>query len=150
MVVDTLDNLDQYLPLHPRFATAFEFLRRPELDRLPEGWHEIDGREVHVVVAKDPGLGHAEAPREGHRRGIDIHVCLRGTDELGYKPIADCRQVVEPYSEREEVELYGDEPDFWFPLPPGRFAILWPEDMHASRGAAAGTPLHKLILKVAL
>lgn len=148
MVVDTLDNLARYRALNPHFDTAFAYLGRDDLDRLPEGRHEVDGDRVFAIVSHLPGKGHAQAPREAHRRYLDIQLCLHGTDEIGYRPYATCDHVVQAYAAETEVELFADDPDSWVQLPPGRFAILWPQDMHAPLGAPVGTPLHKLVLKV--
>lgn len=146
MVVDTLDNAERYLSLNPRFAKAFEFLGRDDLAALPEGRHEVDGDEVFAIVSMAPGRGHGGATREAHRNYLDIQCCLEGTDQIGYKPTATCRQVLSDYDADKDVAIYGDEPDTWVLVPPGSFLIAWPEDTHAPLGAQG--PLHKVILKV--
>ena len=42
MIIDTLDNADKYISLHPRFAKAFEFIKSQNLETLEPGKFEID------------------------------------------------------------------------------------------------------------
>lgn len=43
MIIDQLENAEHYFHLHPAFARAFEFLRRPDLAELALAKHSIDG-----------------------------------------------------------------------------------------------------------
>ena len=40
----------KYESLHPRFAQAFAFMRRPDLAQLPCGRYEIDGKNCWAMV----------------------------------------------------------------------------------------------------
>lgn len=146
MILDRIADADRYLPLHPRFAAAFQFLRSPELVRLADGEHEIDGRRLYVSVESAQGRGRDGVTIEAHRRYIDIHVAMRGCDEIGYRPLAECRDVKLPYDDARDCGLFHDRPESWITLPAGCFAIFHPEDGHAPLATTGA--VRKAVVKV--
>jgi YhcH/YjgK/YiaL family protein len=148
MILDRVDNAARYSPLHPGFRAAFEFLRGDQLAKLPPGRHPIDGERLYVMIGEDPGRGHAGAKLEAHRRYIDIQCPLAGTDEIGWRPFAECSQIDMPYSDERDVMLFRDEPSDWFTVGAGEFVIFYPQDVHAP--LAGSGSLRKAVFKVAL
>ena len=148
MILDTIDQAERYFPLHPLFARGFEWLRTVNWQELPNGRQEIDGDRLFVSFSRNPGRGRAASPLEFHRRYIDIQVSFSGTDEMGWSPLAQCQQVKKPFDPETDVGLFSDAPQLWYPLPPGSFTILYPEDAHAPLGATG--PLVKAVVKVLL
>jgi biofilm protein TabA len=146
MIIDQLSNAARYCPLHPLFARAFEFLGSPSLAELPPGKHAIDGERLHVSMIQKAGVSPADAVLEAHRKYIDIQFVLAGTDNMGWKPAADCRQVRKPYSEEEDIVTFFDAPTSWISVGPGSFAIFFPDDAHAPM--ASPELLHKAVVKV--
>jgi biofilm protein TabA len=146
VILDRLTNADLYGPLHARFPAAFRFLRQTDLTALADGQHEIDGRALFVSVESMAGRGRAGAKLEAHRRYIDIQVAIGCTDEIGLKPVAACRDVELDYDDGHDCSLFRDPPESWVVLPPGSFAVFFPDDGHAP---LAGTgPLRKAVVKV--
>ena len=90
MILATLTNADRYAALHPLFPHAFEFIRNTDLLALAPGRYPIIGDELFVIVESVPGRTRTDAKLEVHRRYIDIQLVL-GTDEMGWKALADCR-----------------------------------------------------------
>jgi YhcH/YjgK/YiaL family protein len=147
MIVDTLTQRDRYRHLHPGFAAAFDFAASHELAALAAGRHHIDGDRVFVSIDHTEGRGRAAARLESHRRYIDIQLTIDGAEEIGWRPLAQCRAAIAPFDEQRDIGFYGDAPDSWVAVPPGRFAIFFPEDAHAP---LAGTGrLKKAIFKIA-
>ena len=146
MILDRLANAGLYAPLHPRFAAAFRFLEQTDLAALPDGEHELDGRGLFVAVETIPGRGREGAKIEAHRRYIDIHVAIGCRDEIGLKPVADCRDVELDYDEGHDASLFRDRPESWVALPPGSFAVFFPDDGHAPLAVAG--PVRKAVVKV--
>ncbi len=146
MILDDLANCERYFKLHPGFAIAFAFLRRKDLGNLPPGRHEVDGDRVYASVDKGDGRGRPGAKLEAHRKYIDIQFVFAGTDEMGWKTLKQCTQLEQPYDDKKECAIFGDESDAWITTRPGQFVIFFPEDAHAPmRGDG---PIHKVILKV--
>ena len=146
MVLDDLSNYKRYLSLHPGFAIAFEFLKRKDLGQLPAGRNEVDGDRVYATVAKGDGRGRKAAKLEAHRKYIDIQFAFSGTDDIGWKTLAQCKKVDKTYDDKEDCALFTDECDAWISLRPGTFVIFFPEDAHAPM-CGEGL-LHKVIMKV--
>lgn len=148
MVIDYLENADRYARLHPAFAGGFSFLRRADMAQLPDGRHPIDGDRLFAIVAHDEGRGREQSLLEAHRRYIDIQFVIGGEDCIGWLPIADCARVSSPYDSASDLEFFFDRPATWLAVPPGAFAIFYPEDAHAP--LATRGPIHKAVLKVAV
>jgi len=150
MLLDTLANSARYHALHPGFAAAFEFLGRAPLDTMAPGRHEIDGQRLFVMLNVGQGLGPDGAKSEAHKRYIDIQLTVAGAEVIGWNPLAECRDILTPYDADKDFWLFSDRPKLWCPVPPGVFAIFFPEDVHAPLAAAPATALRKAVVKVAV
>lgn len=148
MILDDLQNADRYVALHPAFAAAFAYLRSTDLAKLSPGRHEIEGDRLFVIAGEDPGRGRTGARLEAHRRYIDIQYVISGDEEMGWRALADCHSLTDPYSETRDIEFYSDAPASWFAVPPGMFVVFFPNDVHAPL-AGSGT-LRKAVVKVAV
>ncbi len=144
MILDSLAHAERYEALHPHFAEAFRFLRG--VYGIPDGSREIRGREVYVMITTVHGKPRTEAFLESHRRYIDIHFCLEGTEEIGWRAIARCPSVDKPYDAEKDVQTYADPPETWCVVPAGSFAVFFPEDAHAP--LVASGMLRKAVIKV--
>lgn len=145
MILDTLARGAAYAALHPHFAKAFEFLCRGDLATLADGRYELEGDQLFVLVMTADGRGQQGAKLEVHRRYIDIQVVLTGEDTMGWSPLAGCRDSL-GFDEAKDVGFFGGSPEAWLRVGPGRFAVFWPEDVHAP---LAGTgSVRKAVVKV--
>jgi biofilm protein TabA len=148
MIFSTLSNADRYAALHPLFPRAFEYIRNTDLHALTPGHYPIISEDLFVIVEHEQGRTRAEALLECHRKYIDIQLVLEGVDEMGWKPLADCREPVDDYSEEKDIRFFRDAPDTWIATPPGAFCIFFPEDAHAP---LVGTGrICKAVFKIAL
>lgn len=148
MILDDLNGAARYYNLHPDFREAFTFLSRGDLASLASGKIELQGERLFALINRDPGRGHEGARLEAHRKYIDIQFLVDGSEEIGWRPTAECRQLTEPYSEPRDIMFFGDAPHSWIHLPVGKFMILYPEDAHAPL-AARGDNV-KAVIKVAV
>ena len=146
MILDVLENAHRYLALNNGFAKAFEFLTRPELNKLPVGKHEIDVDRVYAVVDKNPGRKRKDALLETHEKYIDIQLVLAGTEKMGWKPKSLCKQPSQEYDQETDVQFFSDDPDASLSVEPGTFAIFFPEDAHMPLISLG--QIHKVIAKV--
>ena len=147
MILDRLDQIQQYAALHPSFEKAFAFLHATDLACLAPGKHDIDGQRIYAIVARDPGRLREEARLEAHRRYIDIQCVLSGTDNMGWKNRSLCKMPHVPYDAEKDAELFSDPPDAWISVGPGAFAMFFPDDAHAPLVGAG--EIHKVIVKIA-
>jgi len=148
VIVDLLSVWSRYACLHPRFEQAFEFLTRPDLAALPPGRHFIDGDQLYVSIDEREGRTRDGARLEAHRRYIDIQYTIEGPEEVGWSPLASCITPAGFFDSERDIIFFDDRPNSWFEVPPGRFAIFFPEDAHAPLGGYGR--LRKAIAKVEL
>ena len=148
MILDRLENAEKYTDMHPDFEKAFAFLRQSGLAELPADRYEIDGDRVFCIIDKAPGRSRSEAKLEAHRKYIDIQYVIAGVDDMGWKPIADCKLVDTAYNADKDIEFFNDEPKSWTEVPAGSFVIFFPQDAHAP--LVGGEEMHKAVLKIAV
>ena len=147
MILDTLVQSGRYAGLHPSFPRAFDFLATTSLGSLAPGRHEIDDDRLFVLIDRQDGRGRDGARLEAHRRYIDIQLTLEGLEEIGWLPLAAC-EARGDFDETKDIVFFDAAPRVWLPVPPGSFAIFFPEDAHAP--LAGRGRLLKAIVKAAV
>lgn len=148
MILDTLTNADRYAALNKHFQHAFDFLRRTDLKTLAPGRYPIDGENIVAIVERVAGRSRDAAKLECHRKYIDIQLVLDGTDEMGWKPLCDCREPLADYHAEKDIQFFRDAPSSWIATPPGAYCIFFPEDAHAPLVATG--EIRKVIVKIAV
>ncbi len=148
MILATLSLSSRYAPLHPLFPRAFEFIHNTDMLTLAPGIHPIVGDELFAIVESLAGRSRADAQLECHRKYIDIQLVLEGTDEMGWKALADCHNPVSDYSVEKDIQFFHDAPATWIATPPGAFCIFFPDDAHAPLVSTGN--IRKVIFKIAV
>jgi len=148
MILDTLDQAERYLALHPLFARAFAFLRDTDLKALEPGIHAVQDEQIFAIVEACSGRTRAEAKLECHRRYIDIQLVLEGVDEMGWKPLAECVDPVTEYDSARDIRFFKDAPASWIATPPGSFCLFFPDDAHAP--LVSDALIRKVVVKIAV
>jgi len=148
IIIDKLNHAERYFKMHPAFEKAFTFLRRDDLAELPAERYEIDGDRLFCMISKGPGRSRSEAKLEAHRKYIDIQYVIAGTDEMGWKPTADCKMIDAEYDANKDIMFFKDQPDSWTEVPAGSFVIFSPQDAHAP--LVSEGEIHKAVLKIAV
>lgn len=147
MIIDLLQNADRYSSVHPRFENAFKYLKSLDLENIEEGKYDI-AEGLKAVVVEKQGMTAEESISkfECHNNHIDIQLCIRGVEQMGWKSRLLCHDQKGDYNEEKDVLFYNDAPDMYFQLTDNQFAIFFPEDVHAPM-ISEGT-VRKLIVKV--
>ncbi len=148
MILATVANADRYAALHILFPRAIKFMRDTNMLALEPGIYPIVGDDLFAIVENADGRSRAEAQLECHRRYIDIQLVLEGTDEMGWKPLADCHNPVSDYSAEKDIQFFHDTPATWIATPSGAFCIFFPEDAHAPLVSTG--KIRKVIFKIAV
>ena len=149
MIIDTLANADKYTSIHPLFAKAFEYIKSQNLADMEIGKFDVaDG--LKAIIVEKVGMAAAEsiAKFECHNKNIDIQLCIRGNETIGWKPRSTCTSQKGEYNSEKDVVFYNDAPDMYFNLTDNQFAIFFPEDVHAPMIAVNDQPVKKLVMKV--
>lgn len=148
MIIDSLENANRYIGLHPLFAEAFDFIKSQDLPGIAVGKYPVKGEELHASVTEKEGVAAAAAKFEAHNQYIDIQVCPTGTEQIGWKPRQQCTQPKGEYNAEKDVTFFSDPPDTYFKLKGGQFAIFFPQDVHAPMIGEGR--IKKLVVKVKL
>lgn len=148
MIIDSLNNADKYVSLHPRFAKAFEWIKSQNLETIEPGKFSIDGPELHAGVTERQGYTREEAKFECHNHWLDIQVCPAGKEQMGWRARERVSSPKGEYNAEKDVTFYNDKPDTYFTLQAGQFAIFYPEDVHAPQIGEG--MIKKLVVKVKL
>jgi biofilm protein TabA len=148
MIVDNLTQASKYASLNPLFAKAFAYIASVDLASLEVGKFDIDGDRVRGIVSDKNGMSADEstAKFECHNAHIDIQVCIRGRERMGWKPRGSCIAPRGEYNAEKDVLFYDDKPDMFFGLTDNQFAIFYPEDVHAPM--IGEEMIKKLVIKV--
>ena len=93
----------------------------------PLGRFELEGGAYYnVVISKS--RKEEDALYEAHRKYIDIHYCIEGSEGIGYNNVTRITPTTE-YFENDDYQLFrGDH--FKVILGKGDFCIVFPEDAH--------------------
>jgi biofilm protein TabA len=148
MIIDTLSNAQKYCCLHPLFSKAFDHIKSLKLDTIEPGSYKIEGDQLKALVFNKQGMTITESAEkfECHNEYIDIQLCVKGVEQIGWKPRATCYLPHGEFNTEKDFIFYADKPDMYFQLTDNQFAIFFPEDVHApmiSEGI-----LKKLVIKV--
>jgi len=146
MIIDSIENIERYLPLKIGLREAVDFLRCQEIDTLHQGWHEVVPDSMRASVSNGPGRKRHDSRLETHRKHIDLQLILNGSDRIGWKPRSSCLTKIGEYDDSADVEFYDDDPDLWFKLQSGMFVIFYPEDAHMPQ--ICNGPIHKVVFKL--
>ena len=148
MILDSLASASKYASLNPLFAKAFAYIASVDLNALEIGKFDIDGADLRGIVSDKKGTTAEEsiAKFECHNAHIDIQVCIRGKETMGWKPRSTCKEQKGEYNPEKDVLFYNDAPDMYFGLTDNQFVIFYPEDVHAPM--IGEDAIKKLVIKV--
>ena len=130
MILDNLSQCQRYTALSPRFAKAFEFLKKFD-GTLKNGRHEIDGDNVFALVQKYTTKPAENGQFEVHRKYIDVQFVHSGKETILWAPLESLKDVNMAYDEKQDAALFKLVPTSTpLRLGAGQFTILYPEDGH--------------------
>ena len=148
MILSEFQNKDRYINLHPLFEKGFTFLEKENLSQLPEGKLEIDGDDLFAIISKPGTSAEKILKLEAHKKYIDIHYIIAGTELFGWKNLKDCKHMEGEFDFEKDFVLYNDQDFTSFLLNKYNFVVVYPEDAHSP--GIKTEHLHKVVLKIKL
>lgn len=148
MIIDTVSNANKYLAVHPLFKKAFDYILSADLLEIEPGKYEISGEELKASVVEKKGKTVEESLEkfECHDKHIDIQICIKGTEKIGWRPREKCSDKKADYNIEKDVTFFNEKPDMFFQLTDNQFVIFFPEDVHAPM--IADGVVKKMVIKV--
>jgi YhcH/YjgK/YiaL family protein len=149
MIIDTIQNAFRYYSIHPLFEQAFNWVQKTDLLNVETGTIPI-AEGLKVIVSDGQGKTKEDSLKkfECHDKNIDIQLCIRGNETIGWKPREKCVLTNGDYNADKDVRFFNDEPDMYFQLTDGQYVIFFPEDVHAPM-IGTGT-IKKFVFKVTI
>ncbi|MCI6378254.1 MAG: YhcH/YjgK/YiaL family protein [Clostridiales bacterium] len=148
MILDRCVNALTYVGISPRLDTALKFLAGLEPAALAVNTRvELEGTDVFYSVG-EPLLTHREMSFEHHKRYIDIHVPITGTERIALCPAA-ARPQDAAFDEQKDIGFFPGRQVNTVDVPAGWFCICFPDDAHVP-GMTAGEDhaIVKVVVKV--
>ncbi len=148
MIIDNLTNAKKYFCVHPLFAKAFEYIQSQNLEIIEPGTYNINSNELKAIVSDKLGKQLEEATEkfECHDKHIDIQLCIKGQEKIGWKSRDTCIQQKAEYNCEKDVTFFKDAPDMYFELTDEQFVIFFPNDVHAPMIGEG--EIKKMVIKV--
>jgi len=147
MVIDKLSNAKQYYGLSGRIEKALKYLQNTNLKNLEIGKHELDGKNIFVIVSEYDAKNIEQGKWEAHRNYLDIQYVVSGKEKIGYACIDEMKMIGE-YNEEKDVLFLKGEGDLLL-VNEGTFALFAPQDAHMP-GIKANNGQHvkKIVVKI--
>lgn len=147
MIFGKIEDLYLYKGLSENLAKGINFLLNFDTTQ-PDGKYEVDGENIYLLVS----TGHtkpAEKPvYEAHRKYIDLQYIVKGEEDTGFVPLANCSNVV-PYDEKSDcLFIKGDGSEV--KVSAGEFYIAFPCDGHRPMCSKNPGEIRKVIVKIAV
>ncbi len=147
MVIDSIENAEQYFGLGHGIERALRFLRQ-DLRALPDGRADISGDKVFALIQQYSTKAREAGFWEAHRKYIDVQYMVSGTELIGYAPIK-AMQEQEYDPQRDLAKLTGQ--GNYIELTAGSFMILFPHDVHMPGiMQQQSTHVKKIVVKTAV
>jgi YhcH/YjgK/YiaL family protein len=141
---------EKYALTHPRFAPAFEQIKKILAEGIEEGKHILDGDNLFINVTSYETKTPENSVFEAHKKYIDIQVVLEGEEIIGFDA-PEALELTKPYSDEADCMFYAlgntyDPVKFG----KGKLTVIFPEEPHAPGIAINNAPskVKKAIFKV--
>ena len=128
MIYVKRQHLNRYKGLCPALDTAISYLADADLTQLKPGRNEIDGNDVFVNRFDYETIPFEAAAWEGHARYGDIHIMIRGREQIGVSNSGDLKVII--HKEADDFIGYEGSVRSWYPMEESDVLIVFPEDVH--------------------
>lgn len=140
MIFDSTDNLDLYFDAMPELETVAEFMKR--IPASAKGRVDIDGDDLYVNVSEYETKLRSEGQYEFHQKYIDVQIILEGQEDIDVSNDPNLELTMD-YDENKDCGLFArgtEQAPATLRMVPGRFAVLFPQDLHQPCIAANDKP----------
>jgi YhcH/YjgK/YiaL family protein len=131
MIIDHLENSALYEPLNPLFKKAFDYLKSLDFTKIDVGKTQIEGNDLYVSVSNSTLKTKENAKLEVHDNYIDIQIPVSKAEGFGWIGRKKLKKETAPYNPEKDIRFFDDQPQTYFSIEPGNFAVFFPEDGHA-------------------
>ena len=147
MIFGNINHLEEFSFLENEILTCFAYAKTHDLASLETGSHEMDGERIFVNIVEYMTTTPEERFWEAHKNYLDIHLMLKGTEQIDLNFISNMER--KEYVEAEDFLPMEGKKKASVILEEGDFLICYPEDGHRT-AVMADEPerIKKAIFKV--
>ena len=147
MIFGNINNLEEFPFLEEQVKECFEYAKEHNLASFEKGSHEIDGERLFVNIVEYTTTAAKERFWEAHRKYLDVHVMLHGTEQIDLNFIQNLD--VKEFVEKDDFLPMDGEKNSSVVLRDGDFLICYPSDGHRTAVAVDGPEtVYKAIFKI--
>ena len=134
MILCSISDAAVYAAISPALKIAIDWLLAHRADTFVKGCEVIgsyNGENITVKCEEPALLPREKTALEAHRRFIDIHVPLKGTESIGWAPVEALKHIRQPYDVEADIAFFGDSAHSVLHVKVGQMAVFFPSDGHA-------------------
>lgn len=133
---------------HPVWKKALTWIQENG-KTLPEGEHEIEGRDLYANIQAIPTLTLSEGVFEVHQNYIDIHYCIEGGESIAYAPTEILAEQTD-YDPLKDYQLFTPgKLSSTCLMTPDSFAIFFPGEKHMPKlQDGTNKNIRKVVIKI--
>ena len=147
MIFGNINNLEEFPFLEEQVKECFEYAKEHNLASFEKGSHEIDGERLFVNIVEYTTTAAKERFWEAHRKYLDVHVMLHGTEQIDLNFIQNMD--VKEFVEKDDFLPMDGEKNSSVVLRDGDSLICYPSDGHRTAVAVEEPEkIKKAIFKV--
>ena len=136
-----------YRGIHPNLDLALEHITPEFLASVGSQRVELKGGDVYAARFTYETIPAEESFFEAHRKYLDIHLMLRGSERVEIAP-PECLTEFDR-AEANDFYAYRGEGDYKLVLSPGDFLVVFPGDAHRIKMQVDGPKtVSKVVFKV--
>lgn len=148
MIYGTINDINRYRFLEDNIQKCFAYIKGHKLDEYEKGSYPIEDDILFFNIAEySTKADKSNAFWEAHRRYIDLHYLLRGSERIDLGFISRLKQG--DFSEKDDFLPLEGSASASVILNPGDFLICYPEDGHMTAlSPAQPVQIKKAIFKI--
>lgn len=108
---------------------SFEFLKNTNLNEICNGRHELQGKDLYVLVDEYITKNESDTNFEAHRIYADIQYLVHGKEKIGVADLKDTREITS-YDNLKDIIFLCAEQNNYRIASPERFFVFFPDDAH--------------------
>ncbi|MCF8357930.1 MAG: YhcH/YjgK/YiaL family protein [Prolixibacteraceae bacterium] len=128
MILDKIENIEQYKGLAPLLDEGLKFISENDFKTIEPGKFFLKDTLLYASINEYETKPMSECKLEGHRKYIDIQYMVSGSELIGFTSLSN-QQPSESYNEGKDVVFFREEAPL-FPFTKGQFAVFFPDDLH--------------------
>ncbi|MCQ6281540.1 YhcH/YjgK/YiaL family protein [Bacillus sp. EB600] len=129
MITDHISNYDLYKGINEKVDQAIAYIKSTNFENLVKNTYKVDREELFFNLLEYETKDAENRFWESHKKYIDLHYILEGTEFIGYEQF-ERMNIKEEYNTADDYYLLEGSLHSKVRLQKGDFMICFPNDVH--------------------